>query len=560
MQQEQHQSNSFSTDPLVTFTSHGETNQRLESLEDGTTGHIGEDGIQTENRPKHSDKSQYIQIASFWDVLAFGICLVSANLTYGVWHAGLVLGFWSFFFATLIMCTVFVSVHLCIAEMISILPFSGGMYGFARVTLGPYFGFIVGCLESMGNVIYAMIGMLELGSFFTYIIGQDDRKYEPLYWLAFYLIILANEFFGRKYYFKMLKITACLILLIFLMYMACSIPETHPKKYIPDDAIKQTFFYGADITIISLQISAFVFFGLEIIPLVSDEVANARKDTPRALVGTMVFLIVSAFLIMFFSYCQAPGYPLDLYFSKSSLNSGFKNSFHINDRMATVFAYFPLLAAVSIYVFGFAKQMKALGQSRLLPSCFGWTMKDSNVPYVSLIVGCSVGYGLLLLAYFLGEVYTGDSLPFALYITAYIGTYTTFILVLISFIIFRVKYYNLKREFVNPLGITGAVYGICGMLILLYILFRYSSKEYTDVIIYCCFIGIVSIFYLVYSRTRQTFSEEEQKIMFVVYLMQCKCLLFPLLSFSEFPLLISFPFLSERTKASPNRQCQTPSA
>jgi amino acid transporter len=47
--------------------------------------------------------------------------------------------------------------------MISILPFSGGTYGFARVTVGPYFGFLVGCFESFGNILYSVIGMIELG-------------------------------------------------------------------------------------------------------------------------------------------------------------------------------------------------------------------------------------------------------------------------------------------------------------------------------------------------------------------------------------------------------------
>jgi hypothetical protein len=56
---------------------------------------------------KPTDNSRLLQTANYWDVLAFGICLVSANLTYGAWHDALLLGFWSFFFSTLIMSSVF---------------------------------------------------------------------------------------------------------------------------------------------------------------------------------------------------------------------------------------------------------------------------------------------------------------------------------------------------------------------------------------------------------------------------------------------------------------------
>jgi ethanolamine permease len=506
--------------------------QKLETVEDGLPQEddFQEDSMRSDDSPNKSGligsekkKTLSARIASFWDVFGFGICLASANLTYGAWHVGLFFGFWSFFFATVIMMSVFFCVHFCIAEMISVLPFSGGMYGFARVTVGPYFGFLVGCFESMGNVIYAMIGMLSLGAYLSYILDLD-KKWEPIYWLGFYLIIITNEFLGRKYYFRLMRTVAIIIVLIFLLYICVSINNVHPKKYLPQNAINQTFLYGADLTIISLQFSAWIYFGLEVIPLVSDEVKNARRDTPRALIATVCFVTVFAFIIMFFNYCQSPGYPWDPYLHKSPLNSGFVNTFKITDQMATVFAFVPYMATVSIYVFGFAKQMKALGASKLLPPIFSRTLGESNVPHVSLLVGCAFGYGLLLIAYFRGEIYTTSSLPVAVYIAAYIGTYLTYILVLISFIIFRVKYWNLKREFTSPLGIAGAVYGICGMLVLAYILIRYSSKSFTDVKIFACFVGIISVYYFLYARYKQTFSEEEQKVMFVVYLMQCKCL------------------------------------
>jgi ethanolamine permease len=481
--------------------------------------------LQSEKRRKYTENSRFLQIANFWDVLAFGICLTSANLAYGAWHAGLILGFWSFFFATLMISTVFFALHLCIAEMISILPFSGGMYGFARVTVGPYLGFMVGCFEAMGNIIYTMYGMIQLGSYFCFITNVG-RKYMPFFWLLFYVIIIMNEFLGRKYYFKLVRATAVLIIVILLFYVAISIPKQHPEKYFPESQdVNQTFFYGADVTIVSLQYAAFIYFAIEIIPLVSDEVKDAKKDTPRALIGTTVFVTLFGLLIMFLTFDQYPGYPWAIFFNKTPLNSGFTNTFPtVTERTATVFAYFPLLASVSIYTFGFAKQLKALGSSKLLPPFFAWTIQGTKIPYMSLLIGSALSYVLLMICYFRNETYALSGLPDGIYLTGFMCTYFAFIIVLISFIIFRLKYYNLTREFTSPLGIGGAIYAMCGFLLLLYTLIRYAVGKYLFAKIFFWFSGIITVYYFFYARHRQTFSEEEQKVLFVVYLMQCKLL------------------------------------
>jgi ethanolamine permease len=487
--------------------------------------HPEEGGLDHENKPEtksdHDENSGVHQIASFWDVFAFGICLTSANLSYGAWHYGLLLGFWSFFFATMMIATVFYALHFSIAEMISILPFSGGLYGFARVTVGPYLGFMVGCFESIGNILYTMYGMIQLGYYFCFI-TNTPRRYVPLFWLLFYFIILTNEFLGRKYYFKLMRGLAILIILIFLFYIGISIPKTHPHKYFNSfNSVENTFFYGADLTIVSMQYGAFMFFGIEIIPLVSDEVKDAKKDTPRALICTLIFVTVFGIAIMFLTYTQAPGYPYSAIFNRTPLNNGFTNMFpNVTERIATVFAWLPLLATVSIYVFGFAKQMKALGNSKLLPAAFGWTLAGTKVPYVSLLVGCAVSYALLLIGYFRVEYYPLSSLPAGLYLTGYLCTYASFVIVMVSFIIFRIKYYNLKREFTSPFGIVGAVYAMGGFLFLMYILFRYTVGKYTYAKIFACLTGILTVYYYFFARNWQTFSEEEQKIMFVVYLMQ----------------------------------------
>ena len=74
-------------------------------------------------------------------------------------------GFWEYVISTVVITAAYIALMLCLAEMSSILPFGGnffrffsslfsfehsfhfilgGSYGFARVTIGPYLGFMIG--------------------------------------------------------------------------------------------------------------------------------------------------------------------------------------------------------------------------------------------------------------------------------------------------------------------------------------------------------------------------------------------------------------------------------
>lgn len=65
-----------------------------------------------------------IRPGTFWNAYSFGICLVFTNIVIA-WSAGLANGYWDFLISLIFISTAFICLHLCIAEMVSILPFSG---------------------------------------------------------------------------------------------------------------------------------------------------------------------------------------------------------------------------------------------------------------------------------------------------------------------------------------------------------------------------------------------------------------------------------------------------
>jgi ethanolamine permease len=462
-------------------------------------------------------------IANFWDVLSLGICLTASNLTF-TWSIALSKGFWTFFFTTVIISSVFICLHLCIAEMSSILPFSGGTYGFVRVTVGPYCGFLVGCFETIGGMIFTMVGVIILGHYITYTV-KGDVKYEPIYWLVLYMLIIINEFSGRKYYFKMLNLVAIAFLCLFVFYIIVSSRHIDVGQYLPTNSINDSFRGGMDDFFHVMPFSAFFYFGMEMIPLVSDEVKNPRRETPKAIVGTLFFITSFAFLFMFLVFCQYPSYPYNNFgFAVQhlwSLNSAFRNEFQITDRAATAISYLTLFYTVSIFTFGFSKQMKAMGKSKLLPAFLGKTFENTNIPYNALLVGCIISYIVLLFFLFSNQsnIFTSSVIS-NLYVGTLIGTFSSHFLTFISYIIFKRKYPNLERCFHNPLGIYSAAYGLIVMSIFLIVLIGFITDQFYPIQIYAAFVLLVSLYYYFFARDRQIFSDEEQKILFIVYLMK----------------------------------------
>ena len=67
-------------------------------------------------------------LATSFDIWAIGFSVVIGGQFYG-WNAGLITGFGTFGIAQLLMGTAYICLMLCLAEIASTIPFSGGSYG-----------------------------------------------------------------------------------------------------------------------------------------------------------------------------------------------------------------------------------------------------------------------------------------------------------------------------------------------------------------------------------------------------------------------------------------------
>lgn len=96
---------------------------------------------------------QYEGFLSTWvvrsDLFFFGLCGITNGL-YSYWNLGLAIsGFGTYLIVIIWMGSAYFCYLRCTAELSSAIPFAGGSYGLARITLGNYLGYFVGTMESL---------------------------------------------------------------------------------------------------------------------------------------------------------------------------------------------------------------------------------------------------------------------------------------------------------------------------------------------------------------------------------------------------------------------------
>ena len=152
------------------------------------------------------------------DIWCLGITIVIGG-QYFSWNAGLSAGFGSYAVATLLIATAYICLVFSMAELSSTLPFAGGGYGLARVTLGYYMGFLIGICEVIEYIVYVSFSVNELGFMVTEVSGMDS-KLAPLVWLAFYVSAVSVYIQGGKLFWRInmfLALTSISVVLIYCL-------------------------------------------------------------------------------------------------------------------------------------------------------------------------------------------------------------------------------------------------------------------------------------------------------------------------------------------------------
>jgi amino acid transporter len=215
-----------------------------------------------------------------FDIWALGITIVIGG-QYFSWNAGLQAGFGSYAIATFLMGTAYICLCLCTAEISSALPFAGGAYGLARVCLGLYPGFMVGCAEAIEYMVYTASSALSLSQMVAQVTGSSAEMV-PVYCLIFYLTALFFHVKGGLTFWRANAVMAVVSFIIVLIYCLGCLPWVDLARVAPltvtTGADKPGWFLGGVTSFLHvLPLSAWFYVGVESLNLGNAYPAEVRN-------------------------------------------------------------------------------------------------------------------------------------------------------------------------------------------------------------------------------------------------------------------------------------------
>lgn len=446
-------------------------------------------------------------------LLGFGMKLGGCTIA---WNYGLKIGFWQYFLMLGLMGFAYICQGLCLAELMSIIPFPGGYYGYSRCALGPLFGYLVGCCGILESIFQLCVSVLKLSQFITTAFHIDDH-YEPIWWALTFLATIGIHVLASKgvWYWMITIITSCLCLV--LIYLLGSIPHldtsyyalTHASVVMDTDPLN---------VLNSFRLTMLFFIGYDMITLTTSEIIQPRQTMPKAILTLVLGLFLFAIWIFLTVVSQSPGITLPIYQKTTffPLIFGFENLFHFGSTTWALFcAFLPSIATILAYSYVVGKQVLAMSKSGLLPSVFQYTYGPQRIPLSALSFISVFGW--------IGLWYCKMVDPYtALSRVSTLAASCNYLALFACYTVFNTRYSNMERTFVNPLGQYSVYYGSIVYSTIIIVIFFCNPDYYLIPVFFLAYLFIMIVYYYAYAEQAQCFSMIEQKHFFKAYVVNMK--------------------------------------
>jgi ethanolamine permease len=394
---------------------------------------------------------------------------------------------------------------------------AGGAYGISRVTLGTVAGFVVGCFDAYQSMFNALYSAVAIGGALTMVYGTE-RRWLPVYWVTVLASYLILHIIGGVWMWRLLKFMTFFSILMIFIYIFGSIQfadfEENAPLWFPFglEGKYQYFHGGVDLFLQILPFPCWMFAGTESVNLAAHDCENPKRDVPRGYILTWITIFCTSIGCVFIGASVFPGATLiAYYFFPTSV--AYAQIFNITIVRATALSIPAIYATGFGFTYYYGSQIRAMGKSGLANPWLGYDVPGFKTPIVALVFGFVVCM-LVGLRYYWWKELKGESLLGISLMGASVVYCTQFI----SYIVLRLYYPTIKREFESPLGILGAVYGLCVFLLVFIVLSGLESQ--LGIKAFCIYLGAILLYYYLVVRHRQTFSEEEKTVLFKAYLLK----------------------------------------
>ncbi|WP_253657283.1 ethanolamine permease [Vibrio sp. Y58_MX_L22] len=393
---------------------------------------------------KHQEylaKRQLKRGTAGWILLAgLGVSYVISG-DFAGWNFGIAQAGWGgFLIAAIAMAVMYFTLVLSLAEMSAAIPAAGGGYSFARQAMGPTGGFFTGLSVLIEYTLAPAAIVIFIGSAVNELVGIDG----PVVYALFYAVFIAIHMAGVGEALKVMMVISGLAVLAILITAAVLIGHFDVNNLFDiAPATAQTTeilpfgWYGVWA---ALPFAMWLFLAVEGVPLAAEEAKNPAKDVPKGIIGAMLFLLLTATLVVVL-LAGAVGSKV-IGDSAVPLVDALKLTGNSTVAMAVnLLGLAGLIASFFSIIYGYSRLVFALSRAGYLPQTLSLT-SDKKVPSRALLVPGVFGFLVSLT----GE---GD----LILAMAVVGATVSYALMSLSHILLRIKQPELTRPYKTPGGI-----------------------------------------------------------------------------------------------------------
>lgn len=331
---------------------------------------------------------------SFLDLVSIGISqiigagiFVVSGIAAGIAGPSVILSFWLAGFIVLLTA-------LSTAELSSMITETGSSYAYTKKAFGKFFGFLVGWMRYLDNVV--SISAVSLGfsayllSFFSFL------PQTSLVILSITLIIALTipNMIGTKITSRISSILVLIKLsaLSFLIFvgMFYLLKNFDKNKFVP------FFPNGFSSTLTASSLVFFAFLGFQTIAIASEEAKNPKRDIPAAIIFSFVICSLIYIGVAIVSVGSVDwrilgsvSHPLS-YVAQKITNNEYASSFVTFGALVATAS----VALTSIY--SSARTLFALSRDNLLPKTFAKVNEKFGTPITSVILSSLLSSLLVL--------------------------------------------------------------------------------------------------------------------------------------------------------------------
>ena len=388
------------------------------------------------------EKRQLRKGTAGWVLLAgLGVSYVISG-DYAGWNAGLLEGgFGGLLIASVIIAAMYLAMVLGMAEMSSALPAAGGGYTFARRAMGPWGGFATGTAILIEYAIAPAAIATFIGG---YVESLDLFGISDGWWvyLVVYVVFIGIHLVGAGEALKAMFVITAIALVGLVIFGVAALGNFDAGLLTdiapdPDAAGSSDFMPFGYLGIWSaLPFAIWFFLAIEGVPLAAEEAENPEKNVPRGIIAAMGVLLLTCALVLFLATgalgAQGVGE------SANPLVDA------LDGTTATVVNYIGLAGLVASFfsiMYAYSRQLFALSRAGYLPTVLSVT-NSRKAPTWALIIPGVIGFAL---------TFTGEGA--ILLNMAVFGAALSYVLMMVSHIVLRVREPEMERPYKTPGGI-----------------------------------------------------------------------------------------------------------